>query len=99
RHTRFSRDWSSDVCSSDLLNLLTYVLHLTVPKEIRYWTAMIITSITWRVQAISMPMLLNVTARHKIRVMARSIVLPVVAHRVTVRVCRISIFRMVRFYA
>src|SRR5690606_40386524 len=21
RHTRFSRDWSSDVCSSDLLNL------------------------------------------------------------------------------
>src|SRR5690606_14803820 len=23
RHTRFSRDWSSDVCSSDLLKLLT----------------------------------------------------------------------------
>src|SRR5690606_30903715 len=22
RHTRFSRDWSSDVCSSDLINLL-----------------------------------------------------------------------------
>src|SRR5690606_39955199 len=26
RHTRFSRDWSSDVCSSDLLNSLGYKL-------------------------------------------------------------------------
>src|SRR5690606_39299037 len=25
RHTRFSRDWSSDVCSSDLLGLRDYV--------------------------------------------------------------------------
>src|SRR5690606_40641762 len=24
RHTRFSRDWSSDVCSSDLLSEFTY---------------------------------------------------------------------------
>src|SRR5690606_41077722 len=31
RHTRFSRDWSSDVCSSDLLdNLLQDVPELTV---------------------------------------------------------------------
>src|SRR5690606_40767357 len=26
RHTRFSRDWSSDVCSSDLQNLLALFL-------------------------------------------------------------------------
>src|SRR5690606_9371097 len=25
RHTRFSRDWSSDVCSSDLRNILVFV--------------------------------------------------------------------------
>src|SRR5690606_39888869 len=29
RHTRFSRDWSSDVCSSDL-NKLFYWLHVVV---------------------------------------------------------------------
>src|SRR5690606_41056452 len=29
RHTRFSRDWSSDVCSSDLLNLKAVKLMLT----------------------------------------------------------------------
>src|SRR5690606_21875277 len=32
RHTRFSRDWSSDVCSSDL-NLVHYVL--LAPAEVR----------------------------------------------------------------
>src|SRR5690606_41171094 len=26
RHTRFSRDWSSDVCSSDLMRMHVYVL-------------------------------------------------------------------------
>src|SRR5690606_41003988 len=26
RHTRFSRDWSSDVCSSDLMHLLVMML-------------------------------------------------------------------------
>src|SRR5690606_39461892 len=26
RHTRFSRDWSSDVCSSDLIGALTFAL-------------------------------------------------------------------------
>src|SRR5690606_40064116 len=26
RHTRFSRDWSSDVCSSDLEDLLPYLV-------------------------------------------------------------------------
>src|SRR5690606_39392380 len=25
RHTRFSRDWSSDVCSSDLCHLISYL--------------------------------------------------------------------------
>src|SRR5690606_41099498 len=30
RHTRFSRDWSSDVCSSDLKNDRSCVLLLTV---------------------------------------------------------------------
>src|SRR5436309_6116881 len=29
RHTRFSRDWSSDVCSSDLGNLLAASLRFT----------------------------------------------------------------------
>src|SRR5690606_41020865 len=28
RHTRFSRDWSSDVCSSDLLHGLFFVVFL-----------------------------------------------------------------------
>src|SRR5690606_39509593 len=27
RHTRFSRDWSSDVCSSDLSGLSDFALH------------------------------------------------------------------------
>src|SRR5690606_23453202 len=27
RHTRFSRDWSSDVCSSDLLTSICFVTH------------------------------------------------------------------------
>src|SRR5207302_3456158 len=31
RHTRFSRDWSSDVCSSDLRTVLTRVV--TVAEE------------------------------------------------------------------
>src|SRR5690606_40903021 len=26
RHTRFSRDWSSDVCSSDLLSFVVFLL-------------------------------------------------------------------------
>src|SRR5690606_39793852 len=30
RHTRFSRDWSSDVCSSDLISSTTYSL---LPRE------------------------------------------------------------------
>src|SRR5690606_41044092 len=30
RHTRFSRDWSSDVCSSDLLD------HLTERDEVKF---------------------------------------------------------------
>src|SRR5436309_8017694 len=31
RHTRFSRDWSSDVCSSDLLHLDLRILHHLQP--------------------------------------------------------------------
>src|SRR5690606_39684964 len=31
RHTRFSRDWSSDVCSSDLWNLATW--NLGIPSS------------------------------------------------------------------
>src|SRR5690606_39544054 len=31
RHTRFSRDWSSDVCSSDLLDE-------DIPEEVKFWT-------------------------------------------------------------
>src|SRR5690606_39293584 len=30
RHTRFSRDWSSDVCSSDLSTVLTTVVGLAI---------------------------------------------------------------------
>src|SRR5690606_11686438 len=33
RHTRFSRDWSSDVCSSDLRMRQTYEQHLEAVKE------------------------------------------------------------------
>src|SRR5690606_39807041 len=31
RHTRFSRDWSSDVCSSDLLHHYHHYLHHHLP--------------------------------------------------------------------
>src|SRR5690606_39815126 len=47
RHTRFSRDWSSDVCSSDLKKLLPHVystpkqqLCLYYPKEKEWNTGM-----------------------------------------------------------
>src|SRR5690606_41161415 len=39
RHTRFSRDWSSDVCSSDLVGLLQDRVHqgkLLVGEAVRY---------------------------------------------------------------
>src|SRR5690606_39734712 len=34
RHTRFSRDWSSDVCSSDLERRLPFTLESYVPDGI-----------------------------------------------------------------
>src|SRR5690606_40817834 len=34
RHTRFSRDWSSDVCSSDLRFILDSVLHERVVEDL-----------------------------------------------------------------
>src|SRR5690606_40678676 len=34
RHTRFSRDWSSDVCSSDLKLIKKPVLELSIPKSL-----------------------------------------------------------------
>src|SRR5690606_39762484 len=43
RHTRFSRDWSSDVCSSDLLVAIAQVKMPTRPKlELarNYWDEM-----------------------------------------------------------
>src|SRR5690606_39974719 len=44
RHTRFSRDWSSDVCSSDLLpyNVGTQLLinWLTADPDHPFWTSM-----------------------------------------------------------
>src|SRR5690606_40544654 len=33
RHTRFSRDWSSDVCSSDLLTALGFALPGSMPGD------------------------------------------------------------------
>src|SRR5690606_40153123 len=33
RHTRFSRDWSSDVCSSDLTAIPTIATHLEQPDD------------------------------------------------------------------
>src|SRR5690606_40187983 len=33
RHTRFSRDWSSDVCSSDLYRSREYNLYLTLSND------------------------------------------------------------------
>src|SRR5690606_40812564 len=39
RHTRFSRDWSSDVCSSDLIRLINPIIQehyrVRVPKSTR----------------------------------------------------------------
>src|SRR5690606_40955538 len=32
RHTRFSRDWSSDVCSSDLLAVVGLAIRYVLPK-------------------------------------------------------------------
>src|SRR2546429_3306531 len=32
RHTRCSRDWSSDVCSSDLTNTASYIIKGNVPR-------------------------------------------------------------------
>src|SRR5690606_40238672 len=38
RHTRFSRDWSSDVCSSDLLSLKRFcTVHNESIHRVRYW--------------------------------------------------------------
>src|SRR5690606_8105905 len=36
RHTRFSRDWSSDVCSSDLTDLAAEAIDLPDPRLPRY---------------------------------------------------------------
>src|SRR5690606_40135777 len=36
RHTRFSRDWSSDVCSSDLTEMIV----LPSPSFLPLWTAL-----------------------------------------------------------
>src|SRR5690606_39453713 len=33
RHTRFSRDWSSDVCSSDLLLIITILIGYTIKRR------------------------------------------------------------------
>src|SRR5690606_40413599 len=33
RHTRFSRDWSSDVCSSDLVGILSAVRPEAAPRQ------------------------------------------------------------------
>src|SRR5690606_40398647 len=40
RHTRFSRDWSSDVCSSDLAALILLVaclLALSINGKVLFW--------------------------------------------------------------
>src|SRR5690606_29392820 len=34
RHTRFSRDWSSDVCSSDLILVSTVVSHWVIKSKV-----------------------------------------------------------------
>src|SRR5690348_17804896 len=31
RHTRWTGDWSSDVCSSDLINSSPFTLHIVIP--------------------------------------------------------------------
>src|SRR5690606_39355071 len=36
RHTSFSRDWSSDVCSSDLKNIMDPNGVLTVPTDLMF---------------------------------------------------------------
>src|SRR5690606_40851760 len=44
RHTRFSRDWSSDVCSSDLLLHYTYMKIYQPPLLYLLALALIVTS-------------------------------------------------------
>ena len=36
RHTRLRRDWSSDVCSSDLL--ANFMRTLALPEEVEHWS-------------------------------------------------------------
>src|SRR5690606_7107170 len=42
RHTRFSRDWSSDVCSSDLASPVQQFLYITIPS-VRPVTFLVVT--------------------------------------------------------
>src|SRR5690606_39299647 len=37
RHTRFSRDWSSDVCSSDLFAAYTEAVTARLADRVAYW--------------------------------------------------------------
>src|SRR5690606_39523096 len=39
RHTRFSRDWSSDVCSSDLAALGSGIGNMIIAISITWWPA------------------------------------------------------------
>src|SRR5690606_40219144 len=48
RHTRFSRDWSSDVCSSDLAPLVFYLNIDKTPAEL----SLILTDIGLEVEAV-----------------------------------------------
>src|SRR2546422_8087928 len=50
RHTRCSRDWSSDVCSSDLLNPPRVIQNTSWIKPMKYvgiWWGMHIGTMTW----------------------------------------------------
>src|SRR5690606_39421150 len=49
RHTRFSRDWCSDVCSSDLLQRR----HATLLDDLETWAAGRAIAFTFRNRAIS----------------------------------------------
>src|SRR5690606_40149184 len=43
RHTRFSRDWSSDVCSSDLLGLPVLLgFWLGLPRSGSFWLGLLV---------------------------------------------------------
>src|SRR5690606_40761376 len=58
RHTRFSRDWSSDVCSSDLLLTLLFLRQLNLAKQNHLFLTMKLQSLLRSILILSKTILL-----------------------------------------